>query len=108
MALSKSAESVQKSLFEKGLEMEVIELAASTRTAQDAATSIGCQIGQIVKSLLFCTKETKQPVLILASGINRVNEAVIQEMSTESEKSSPILVCPLLEESASLAHSFSL
>ena len=46
MVLSKSAESVQKSLFEKGLEMEVIELAASTRTAQDAATNIGCQIGQ--------------------------------------------------------------
>lgn len=79
MALSKSAESVQKSLFEKGLEFEVIELAASTRTAQDAATNIGCQIGQIVKSLLFCTKETKQPVLILASGINRVSEAIIQK-----------------------------
>lgn len=60
--------------FEKRLEFEVIELAASTLTANDAATNIGCQIGQIVKSLLFCTKETKKPVLILASGINRVNE----------------------------------
>lgn len=59
MALSKSAESVQKSLLEKGLEIEVIELAASTRTAQDAATSIGCQIGQIVKSLLFLHKRNK-------------------------------------------------
>ena len=79
MTLSKSAEIVQKSLFEKGLECEVIELAASTRTAYDAATSIGCQIGQIVKSLLFYTKETQQPVLVLASGINRVSEEVIQK-----------------------------
>lgn len=78
MTLSKSAEIVQKSLFEKGLEFEVIELAASTRTANDAATNIGCQIGQIVKSLLFCTNETKKPVLVLASGINRVNEEAIQ------------------------------
>jgi len=69
---------VQRSLFEKGLEFSVVELAASTRTANDAATNIGCQVGQIVKSLLFCTKETKKPVLILASGINRVNEEAIQ------------------------------
>jgi prolyl-tRNA editing enzyme YbaK/EbsC (Cys-tRNA(Pro) deacylase) len=78
MSLKKSAEMVQRSLFEKGLEFSVVELAASTRTANDAATNIGCQVGQIVKSLLFCTKETKKPVLILASGINRVNEEAIQ------------------------------
>jgi prolyl-tRNA editing enzyme YbaK/EbsC (Cys-tRNA(Pro) deacylase) len=79
MTLSKSAEIVQKSLFDKGLEFEVIELAASTHTAKDAATNIGCQVGQIVKSLLFCTKETQKPVLVLASGINRVNEEAIQK-----------------------------
>lgn len=78
MILSKSAEMIQKTLLQKGLGFEVIELAASTRTASDAANNIGCQIGQIVKSLLFCTQETKQPVLILASGINRVNEEAIQ------------------------------
>ena len=40
--------------------------------------TIGCQVGQIVKSLLFCTKETQRPVLVLASGKNRVNEEAIQ------------------------------
>lgn len=78
MTLSKSAEIVQKLLLQKGLKFEVIELAASTRTANDAATHIGCQVGQIVKSLLFRTKETQQPILILASGINRVSEEAIQ------------------------------
>ncbi len=78
MTLSKSAEIVQRSLIEKGLEFSVIELAASTRTANDAATNIGCQVGQIVKSLLFCTKDTLKPILILASGINRVSEEAIQ------------------------------
>ncbi len=77
--LSKSAGIVQRALSEKGLEFKVLELNASTRTADDAAVTIGCQVGQIVKSLLFRTKETGKPVLVLASGKNRVNEQVIQK-----------------------------
>jgi prolyl-tRNA editing enzyme YbaK/EbsC (Cys-tRNA(Pro) deacylase) len=79
MALSKSAESVQRALFERGLGSVVVELAASARTANDAAAAIGCQMAQIVKSLLFCTKETQKPVLVLVSGTNRVSEHVIQK-----------------------------
>lgn len=48
---------------------DVLELSSSTRTASDAAKTIGCEVAQIVKSLLFCSDKTKQPVLILASGI---------------------------------------
>lgn len=77
--LSKSAELVQRALGEKGLKFEVLELNASTRTANDAAMAIGCQVEQIVKSLLFRTKETQRPVLVLASGKNRVSEKVIQK-----------------------------
>lgn len=77
--LSKSAEIVQRALSEKGLKFEVIELNASTRTANDAAMTLGCQVGQIVKSLLFRTKETQKPVLVLASGKNRVSEGIIQK-----------------------------
>lgn len=77
--LSKSAELVQRALCEKGLEFGVVELNASTRTANDAAMTIGCQVGQIIKSLLFRTKETQRPVLVLASGKNRVNEEAIQK-----------------------------
>src|SRR5689334_16162785 len=79
MTLSESAQIVQRALQEKGLEFEVLELAASTRTANDAATTIGCQVGQIVKSLLFQTKETQKPILILVSGKNRVSEEAVQK-----------------------------
>lgn len=81
--LSKSAAIVQRALSEKGLGFEVLELNASTRTANDAAMTIGCQVGQIVKSFLFRTKETQRPVLVLVSGKNRVNEEAIQRYTGE-------------------------
>lgn len=76
--LAKSAQSVQAALASKGLECKVIQLSDSTRTAQDAASTIGCDVAQIVKSLIFKTKSTHKPVLILASGPNRVNEKAIE------------------------------
>jgi len=75
--LSKSAQSVQDALSSKGIEARVIELPASTRTAEEAARAIGCQVGQIIKSLIFRTKHTHKAILILASGVNRVNEKTI-------------------------------
>jgi prolyl-tRNA editing enzyme YbaK/EbsC (Cys-tRNA(Pro) deacylase) len=81
--LTKSAASVQDALKSKGLVCVVQELPNSTRTAIDAATAIGCDVSQIVKSLIFRTKTTHQPVLILASGPNRVDEKVIEEQVGE-------------------------
>lgn len=77
--LSKSAQSVQDALTQKGVKFKVVELSASTRTAQEAADTIGCEVAQIVKSLIFRTKETNKPILVLASGINRVNEKLIEK-----------------------------
>ncbi len=76
--LTKSAQSVQNALMQKGIECQVMELPASTRTAQDAANAVSCNIAQIVKSLIFKTSNTHKPVLILASGPNRVSEQVIE------------------------------
>lgn len=81
--LAKSAQSVQDALDSSGISCEVLELPSSTRTAVDAANSIGCQINQIVKSLIFKTKKTNEPVLVLASGPNMVNEKVIQKLVGE-------------------------
>ena len=75
--LSKSAQSVQDVLTAKNVQCSVIELPASTRTAQEAAAAIGCDVAQIIKSLIFCTKETKRPILVLASGTNRVDEKLV-------------------------------
>jgi prolyl-tRNA editing enzyme YbaK/EbsC (Cys-tRNA(Pro) deacylase) len=82
-SLSKSAESVQNTLLQKGVAFAVVELSSSTRTAIDAAATIGCEVAHIVKSLLFCTVKTNQPVLVLASGINRVNEKTIEKLLDE-------------------------
>jgi len=76
--LKKSAQSVQDALVKQGIECTVLEFPASTRTAVEAAAAIGCDIAQIVKSLIFKTKETEKPVLVLASGPNRVNEKIIE------------------------------
>ena len=75
--LSRSARIIQDVLSEKGINFKVIELSESTRTAQDAANALGCEIGQIVKSLIFKIQESNEPILILASGPNRVNEEKI-------------------------------
>jgi prolyl-tRNA editing enzyme YbaK/EbsC (Cys-tRNA(Pro) deacylase) len=76
--LSDSANRVQEYLTEKGFSFEVRELPGSTRTAQEAADSIGCDVAQIAKSLVFREKETNLPVLVIASGSNRVDLAKIE------------------------------
>ncbi len=76
--LTKSSQSVQEALDHKGLACTVKQLSESTRTAQDAAITLGCDVSQIVKSLIFKTKSTQRPVLILASGPNRVDEKRIE------------------------------
>jgi prolyl-tRNA editing enzyme YbaK/EbsC (Cys-tRNA(Pro) deacylase) len=82
--LTKSAEAVQTALDEIGLICKVLELPSSTRTASDAAASIGCDISQIIKSLIFKTKSTDKPILVLASGPNKVNEKQIEFHAGES------------------------
>lgn len=76
--LRASANRVQEFLSERGFTFEVRELPGSTRTAQEAADSIGCAVAQIAKSLVFREKETDIPVLVIASGSNRVDTAKIE------------------------------
>ncbi|HWQ04153.1 MAG TPA: YbaK/EbsC family protein [Longilinea sp.] len=72
--LSPSAQRVQLAIQELDLHCEVIELSGSTRTALEAAEAVGCDLGQIVKSLVFASVSSHQPILALVSGANRVNE----------------------------------
>ena len=81
--LSPKADKVQAVLDELGLTLQVVELPASTRTAQEAAQAIGCQVGQIAKSLIFKSKTTNRPILVIASGINRVSEKIISQLVGE-------------------------
>ncbi|MCX5916322.1 MAG: YbaK/EbsC family protein [Deltaproteobacteria bacterium] len=81
--LQSSAQKVQEALTALGLPCQVVELPASTRTAQEAAQAIGCTVAQIVKSLIFRGTRTGKPILVLASGVNRVNEKRLGEMAGE-------------------------
>jgi prolyl-tRNA editing enzyme YbaK/EbsC (Cys-tRNA(Pro) deacylase) len=82
-SLSPSAQKVQNALRAQGLDLVVVELPGSTRTAAEAAQAVGCQVGQIVKSLVFKGKRSERPILVIASGINRVNEKKIEALISE-------------------------
>lgn len=78
-----SAKRVQAALAEAGVEFEVREFPASTRTAAEAAAAIGCQVGQIAKSLIFKGVRTGRALLAIASGSNRVDEARLSQLAGE-------------------------
>ncbi|BDG01478.1 YbaK/EbsC family protein [Anaeromyxobacter oryzae] len=77
MPLKASAQKVQDALRAAGFSNTVVELADSARTAADAAAAVGCDVGQIVKSLLFEAKPSGRAVLVAASGSHRVDEHAI-------------------------------
>lgn len=66
-------ERVARAWAARGVEIAVQQFPASTRTAQDAASALGCDVAQIAKSLVFQCKRDAQPMLVIASGRNRVN-----------------------------------
>ena len=60
----------QERLHERGLDVDVQVLPKSTRTAVEAAAAVGCEVGQIVKSLVFMRGE--EAVIVLCAGDRRV------------------------------------
>ena len=84
--LKSSAQRVQEALQGYGLACEVVQMQDTTRSAEDAARAVGCEVGQIVKSLLFEGKQSHQPVLVVTSGANRVNEKTVGQKLSESIK----------------------
>lgn len=81
--LSSGAQRVQDALRTLGVGCRVVELPQTTRSAAEAAQAIGCSVGQIAKSLVFRARHSGKPVLVVASGANRVNEAVLSSLVGE-------------------------
>lgn len=77
--LSESARLVKEKLVELGYTNEVKELPESTRTAEEAADAINCEVAQIAKSIIFRLKESEEALLVIASGVNRINEKQIEK-----------------------------
>ncbi len=73
----------QSILQEYDISSEIKVFSAAARTARQAADAIGCEVGQIVKSLVFRGTITQRPVLALTSGANRVDEQRLSEQMQE-------------------------
>ena len=67
----------------KGLEPDVRRFPDGTKTADDAARAIGCDVAQIVKSLVFMADDL--PVLALTSGRNRVDTQALADVAEASK-----------------------
>jgi prolyl-tRNA editing enzyme YbaK/EbsC (Cys-tRNA(Pro) deacylase) len=76
--LPRSAKRVHDALVALGLPADIRRLQDSTRTAPEAAAAVGCELGAIVKSLVFRGTDSGDPLLALVSGDNRADEALIQ------------------------------
>jgi Cys-tRNA(Pro) deacylase len=83
MPLSSSVQKVQDALNALGYNYEIIEFEESTRTALEAAERVGCDVGQIVKSLIFQGKTSEKPILILTSGANQVD---VKRMKAQADE----------------------
>ena len=82
-SLSEPAQKIQDLLDRLGTNFRVIEFSESTRTAQEAADRIGCQLSQIVKSLVFNGQASNKGILVLTSGTNRVDEKKVGQYVNE-------------------------
>ncbi|MFD3763329.1 MULTISPECIES: YbaK/EbsC family protein [Paenibacillus] len=68
----------------------------NAHTAQAAADSLGCDVAQIAKSIVFRLKESDSPLLVIASGINLVNEKKICHSRDNESFSGCMTGCSML------------
>jgi prolyl-tRNA editing enzyme YbaK/EbsC (Cys-tRNA(Pro) deacylase) len=73
--MASGPERLQETLREMGINIEVVRLSDSTRTAPEAAAAVGCDLGAIAKSLLFMADG--EPLLVICGGDRRVDTAKV-------------------------------
>jgi len=69
--MSESVDRVRAALITSGHADTIMAFPEGTRTAQDAANAVGCEVAQIAKSIVLRAGE--RVVLVIASGANRVD-----------------------------------
>jgi prolyl-tRNA editing enzyme YbaK/EbsC (Cys-tRNA(Pro) deacylase) len=69
---------IRAAAAERGLDVEIRRFRATTRTAVDAAREIGCELAQIIKSIVFLADAA--PLLVLVAGSDRVDEAKLRAL----------------------------
>jgi prolyl-tRNA editing enzyme YbaK/EbsC (Cys-tRNA(Pro) deacylase) len=75
--LPTSAQRVADLLLTLGHDKPVVMLPSSGRTSAEAAAAVGCDVAEIAKSIIFRRLSDEAPVLVIASGGNRVDEAKV-------------------------------
>lgn len=76
-ALPSSAQRVADLLASLGHDKPVVMLPSTGRTSAEAAAAVGCSVAEIAKSIIFRRLSDDAPVLVIASGSNRVDEAKV-------------------------------
>src|SRR6202012_5638300 len=72
-ALPDSGRRVALLLRERGHAGQIVTLPETGKTSAEAAAGLNCAVAQIAKSILFRRREDDAPVLVVASGANRVD-----------------------------------
>jgi prolyl-tRNA editing enzyme YbaK/EbsC (Cys-tRNA(Pro) deacylase) len=85
--LKHSSQRIQNLLLDCNLEIKVIEFKQLTRTSKETAELIGCEVGQIAKTLIFKSKKNCKPVCVILSGKNHLDEMkIVKHLGHEIEK----------------------
>ena len=74
---------MEAALRARGIDTRVREMPDSTRTALQAAAALGCGVEHIAKSLVFRGERSRDPVLVIASGPDRVDERRLAQVIGE-------------------------
>ena len=77
--LPTSARRVADALAAAGITTTIVVLEHAVPTSAAAATAVGCDVGQIAKSLVFTVNSS--PFLVIASGANRVDELKLEKLA---------------------------
>lgn len=77
MKLPDSAQRVADLLRELGHDKPVVMLPATGKTSAEAAAGLGCSVAEIAKSIVFRRLADDAPVMVVASGANRVDESKV-------------------------------
>ena len=76
-----SQEKVIEAFKEENINIEILNLDVSTKTSQEAADAVNCDIKQIAKSIVFFERTKNKLVQIFVSGPNRVNLESFQKQT---------------------------
>lgn len=81
--MSKSLKRVKQALDDLGIDTEISEMSDGTRTAEDAARAVGCELDQIAKSIIFRGEDSGHVILFLTAGGNQVDAGKASALAGE-------------------------